>query len=175
MTGLKHYLTITGEGNLMNLVKDASISFHDLDQVLEGLMQEMIVKPLSRHLNCLMIQFHSSHLADRIKIVKEENVENDDHVIDEDLVTRMKECQTRLRDIPYSVMDKMACIQEMVNMVNMSNTHDLVNKSSTHEIVQVLSRLIVEAEWSEAGLEVDYVWGLINTKSIRYFKPQNQL
>ena len=54
MTGLKNYLTITGEGDLKNLVKSASLNPKELDIVLEEVMQELIVKPLSRHLSLML-------------------------------------------------------------------------------------------------------------------------
>ena len=170
MTGLKNYLTITGEGDLKNMVKRASLNPKELDMVLEEVMQELIVKPLSRHLHCLMIQHHSSHLADRIRMMQD--IEADD-VIDDSLVSQMKECQSKMRESPYSVADKMTCIQSMVDMVRTCLKPQTCDMSNTHDMVGLLSRLIVGTDWTEAGMEVNYIWGLINTSNLRYTSGLN--
>lgn len=60
MSGLTNYLLITGEGDLANIVKMATREEPGirLETVLEDLMQEMVVRPLSKHLHCLMFQQH---------------------------------------------------------------------------------------------------------------------
>ena len=89
-------------------------------------------------------------------------------VIDDILVSQMKECQARMRESPYSVADKMTCIQSMVDMVRTCLKPQTCDMSNTHDMVGLLSRLIVETDWTEAGMEVDYIWGLINTSNLRY-------
>ena len=63
MTGLTNYLLVTGEGDLANIVKMAAKQEPGLtlETVLEDLMQEMVVKPLSRHLRCLILQQNPQH------------------------------------------------------------------------------------------------------------------
>ena len=58
MTGLTNYLLVTGEGDLANIVKMAAKQEPSLrlETVFEDLMQEMVVKPLSKHLHCLILQ-----------------------------------------------------------------------------------------------------------------------
>ena len=58
MTGLTNYLLVTGEGDLANIVKMAAKQEPGLrlETVFEDLMQEMVVKPLSKHLHCLILQ-----------------------------------------------------------------------------------------------------------------------
>merc|ERR1712061_932761 len=53
MSGLTNYLLITGEGDLANIVKMATREEPGLrlETVLEDLMQEMVVRPLSKHLH----------------------------------------------------------------------------------------------------------------------------
>ena len=63
MTGLSNYLLVTGEGDLTNIVKMAAKQEPGLrlETVLEDLMQEMVVRPLSKHLRCLILQQNSQH------------------------------------------------------------------------------------------------------------------
>ena len=74
MTGLTNYLLVTGEGDLANIVKMAAKQEPGLrlEMVLEDLMQEMVVRPLSKHLHCLLLQkcpqqsFKSAEHADKV-------------------------------------------------------------------------------------------------------------
>ena len=74
MTGLTNYLLVTGEGDLANIVKMAAKQEPGLrlEMVLEDLMQEMVVRPLSKHLHCLLLQqypqqsFKSAEQADKV-------------------------------------------------------------------------------------------------------------
>ena len=63
MTGLSNYLLVTGEGDLTNIVKMAAKQEPGLrlETVLEDLMQEMVVRPLSKHLRCLILQQNPQH------------------------------------------------------------------------------------------------------------------
>ena len=74
MTGLTNYLLVTGEGDLANIIKMAAKQEPGLrlEMVLEDLMQEMVVRPLSKHLHCLLLQKHpqqslkSAEQADKV-------------------------------------------------------------------------------------------------------------
>ena len=74
MTGLTNYLLVTGEGDLANIVKMAAKQEPGLrlEMVLEDLMQEMVVRPLSKHLHCLLLQqypqqsFKAAEQADKV-------------------------------------------------------------------------------------------------------------
>lgn len=77
MTGLTNYLLVTGEGDLANIVKMAAKQEPGLrlETVLEDLMQEMVVRPLSKHLHCLLLQKYpqqslkTAEQADMVMIV----------------------------------------------------------------------------------------------------------
>ena len=64
MTGLKNYLTITGEGDLKEVVMLEAGGVWgrpELDRLLEEMMQELVVRPLSKHLHCLLLQAEPGH------------------------------------------------------------------------------------------------------------------
>merc|ERR550539_89494 len=64
MTGLKNYLTITGEGDLKEVVMLEAGGVWggpELDRLLEEMMQELVVRPLSKHLHCLLLQAQPGH------------------------------------------------------------------------------------------------------------------
>ena len=146
MNGLKNYLTNTGEGDLIKMISREQ----NMDMVLEEMMQEMIVKPLSKHLYCLLLQQHGS-VMEKMRLKKSSQLVDD---LDSQLLSEIQECQQSMRDM-FSAVDKMRMLQRMVDLVT-SDQGEVVEQCET------LTRIMVTTDWSHAAIEVDYVWGLLS-------------
>ena len=145
MTGLKNYLTITGEGDLKEVVRQSGIS--EVEQCLEEIMQELVVRPLRKHLHCLLLQARPGHCWQpplEVETVAEA----------ERLVEMVQQSQERMSEM-FSAGDKLQCLEQL--LANLATVF-----SSMREQCEALRYLVVRTSWLQAGLEAQYMWGLMS-------------
>ena len=155
MTGLKNYLIITGEGDLKEVVRqEAGVEWGgaELCGVLEEMMQELVVRPLSKHLHCLLLQAQPPHCwqppvsLPPLSLAGLENLES--------LERLTLSTQQKLREL-FSAGDKLELLDWLVRNVRSLSP-------SVREQCEVLRYLVVNTGWHQAGLETQYVWGLMD-------------
>ena len=145
MTGLKNYLTITGEGELKEVVRRSGCQ--EVEHCLEEMMQELVVRPLSKHLHCLLLQErpgHCWHPPREVEAVTEA----------ECLVNLAQQTQDRMREM-FSAGDKLHCLEDLLTKISGLWV-------SVVEQCEAVRYLVVRTSWYQAGLEAQYIWGLMS-------------
>ena len=131
MNGLKNYLIITGEGEFFQLLKleRAKLSpdqFLDLDTILEEVMQNLIVRPLRKHLELIFIQdftrsgcvqLLSKNITFALSLsYRDFNIPQEFELNLKSLVDICRNSLTRMREA-FSPSDKLTCFLEIINHV----------------------------------------------------------
>ena len=152
MTGLKNYLTITGEGDLKEVVMLETGGVWggtEVGRLLEEMMQELVVRPLSKHLHCLLLQAQPAHCWQPPVTVETPSVAGL-----ENLVRLAQSTQHRMREL-FSAGEKLEVLDCLVRSVRSACP-------SVRSQCEILHYLVVSTAWHQAGLEAHYVWGLMD-------------
>merc|ERR1712032_1732871 len=127
-----------------------------LETVLEDLMQEMVVRPLSKHLRCLFLQQNPQH---SLKSAMQG---------DKDLCQYLMDIKTQIGEV-YSAQDKLRLLTDLVTTVTQCSDDRTTpssfpecNVRGVRDSVERLSSLLSSTHWLTAGLEADTVWGLLS-------------
>jgi len=178
MNGLKNYLIITGEGELFQLLKleRAKLSpdqFLDLDTILEEVMQNLIVRPLRKHLELIFIQdftrsgcfqLLSRNITSALPLsCREFNIPEELELNLKSLVDICRNSLTRMREA-FSPSDKLTCFLEIINHVFQSVSP--VTDISLSQICSVLCYLMIQTNWDTMEIECEYMWGLLPPRSL---------
>ena len=152
MTGLKNYLIITGEGDLKEVVMLETGGVWggaELERLLEEMMQELVVRPLSKHLHCLLLQVQPGLCWQPPITVKTPSVAGLDS-----LVRLAQSTQQGMREI-FSAGEKLELMDWLVRRVRSVS-------SCVRSQCEILHYLVLTTGWQQAGLESQYVWGLMD-------------
>jgi len=178
MNGLKNYLIITGEGELFQLLKleRAKLSpdqFLDLDGILEEVMQNLIVRPLRKHLELIFIQdftrsgciqLLSKNITFALSLsYREFNIPEELELNLKSLVDICRNSLTRMREA-FSPSDKLTCFLEIINQVIQSVSP--VTDISLPQICSIICYLMIQTNWDTMEIECEYMWGLLPPTSL---------
>lgn len=178
MNGLKNYLIITGEGEFFQLLKleRAKLSpdqFLDLDTILEEVMQNLIVRPLRKHLELIFIQdftrsgcvqLLSKNITFALSLsYRDFNIPQEFEPNLKSLVDICRNSLTRMREA-FSPSDKLTCFLEIINHVIQSVSP--VTEISLPHICSILCYLMIQTNWDTMEIECEYMWGLLPPTSL---------
>ncbi|OUC44522.1 Ras association domain protein [Trichinella nativa] len=183
INGLKNYLVKQGEAAFHSLIEMERSNlkpneFLNIDAILEGVLQKIILAPLKSHIYHILVKesskngsletFSENMAALRAKLPEELGI-----LEDKCDGTKMDKVRSRLRSMQhhYSPLKKLEYLLSAVSVVykGSGSVYETTNSSNAtlelpaaDELVRLLVYLLSRCSVVGCEIEADYIWGLLH-------------